>query len=63
MYPRRNNAAGVLVEPKEEDERKTRVVGRVSAEREEMIHALREEQKDVDLQESPKRRGSAGDLS
>ena len=43
VYPRRNRAERALVESKEEDERKTRAVGRVSAERGEMNHAIREE--------------------
>ena len=34
VYPRRKRAARVLVEPKEEDERKTRVFGPVSAKKE-----------------------------
>ena len=63
VYPQRNRAVGVLVKPREEDERKTRVVGRMSAEKEAINHIFREEQSNVDLQESLKRRGSAGGLT
>ena len=42
VYPRRNRAVGVLVESREEDERKTHAVGLLSAETGEMNHAIRE---------------------
>ena len=62
VYPRRNRIAGVLEEPREEDERKTRAAGHVSVERGETSHAFREEQRDVGQQESLEKRGSAGGL-
>ena len=55
--------SGSSCRTREEDERKTRAIGRVSAEREEMIHNFQEEHKDMDLQESLKKRGFAVGLS
>ena len=48
VYPRRNSVEGVRSDSKEEDERRTRVAGQVSTEREERFHIFREMQK-VDL--------------
>ena len=48
VYPRRNSVEGVHADSKEEDERRTRVAGQVSTEREERFHIFREMQK-VDL--------------
>ena len=45
VYPRSNRVTRVLAEPREEDERKTRAVGRVIAERGETSHTFREEQR------------------
>ena len=63
VYPRSNRITGVLTEPREEDERKTRAVGRVRAERRETSHIFQEEQRDVGQQESLEKRGSVGGLA
>ena len=60
VFPRTNKVDGGFAEPREEGERKTCVVGRLSVEEEEINHSLQKELSNMVQQGSLKRRGSVG---